>query len=196
MNQIADLLKHNSYPGRGIIVGKSADGNHAVMAPPTPTATPVVDNEALPNATSPIPGYYAMGPASFRLTYQRVNDRSMETTRDILSGKRSFGLDQNRYIESPIDRDTFSAGLGYSKGNSTFMASVDYTRMRGTDTADGSPDALRSITFGYAHQVSETTSLYGAITHTEYGTDGDGKGGTQPEEGNINQVNVGIRHQF
>ncbi|MBQ7950339.1 MAG: IMP cyclohydrolase [Clostridia bacterium] len=32
MNQIAELLKNNSYPGRGIIVGKSKDGKHAVTA--------------------------------------------------------------------------------------------------------------------------------------------------------------------
>jgi hypothetical protein len=170
-------------------------GNPAVTSS-VPTTTPVIDSEAEPEATSPIPGFYAVGPASFKLSYQRVNDRSMETTRDILSGKRSFGLDQNRYIESPMDRDTFSAGMGYSKGNSTFMTSVDYTRMRDTDTADGSPDELRSITFGYSHQMSETTSLYGAITHTEYGTANDGKNAVQPEDGNINQFNIGIQHRF
>lgn len=32
MNQIADLLKNNSYPGRGIIVGKSKDEKYAVTA--------------------------------------------------------------------------------------------------------------------------------------------------------------------
>ncbi len=32
MNQIAELLKHNSYPGRGIIVGKSKDQKYAVSA--------------------------------------------------------------------------------------------------------------------------------------------------------------------
>ncbi|MBQ7792105.1 MAG: IMP cyclohydrolase [Clostridia bacterium] len=32
MNQIAELLKNNSYPGRGIIVGKSKDGKSAVTA--------------------------------------------------------------------------------------------------------------------------------------------------------------------
>ena len=32
MNQIAELLNTNSYPGRGIIVGKSKDGEYAVTA--------------------------------------------------------------------------------------------------------------------------------------------------------------------
>ena len=32
MNKIADLLSANSYPGRGIIVGKSADGKNAMIA--------------------------------------------------------------------------------------------------------------------------------------------------------------------
>lgn len=32
MNKIADLLSANSYPGRGIIVGQSADGKNAMIA--------------------------------------------------------------------------------------------------------------------------------------------------------------------
>ena len=32
MNQIAELLNTNSYPGRGIIVGKSKDAKYAVSA--------------------------------------------------------------------------------------------------------------------------------------------------------------------
>ena len=32
INKIEDLLKNNSYPGRGIIVGKSADGKSAMIA--------------------------------------------------------------------------------------------------------------------------------------------------------------------
>ena len=32
MNQLQTLLQNNAYPGRGIILGKSADGNHAVIA--------------------------------------------------------------------------------------------------------------------------------------------------------------------
>ena len=32
MNQLKDLLTQNPYPGRGIILGKSADGRHAVIA--------------------------------------------------------------------------------------------------------------------------------------------------------------------
>ena len=32
MNQIHDLLTQNTYPGRGNLLGKSADGNHAVIA--------------------------------------------------------------------------------------------------------------------------------------------------------------------
>ena len=32
INKIEDLLKSNSYPGRGIIVGKSADGKSAMIA--------------------------------------------------------------------------------------------------------------------------------------------------------------------
>lgn len=32
LNQIKDLLSTNSYPGRGIIVGKSADGKNAMIA--------------------------------------------------------------------------------------------------------------------------------------------------------------------
>ena len=29
---LAELMKQNSYPGRGIMVGRSADGRHAVIA--------------------------------------------------------------------------------------------------------------------------------------------------------------------
>jgi hypothetical protein len=32
LNEIKDLLSTNSYPGRGIIVGKSADGKSAMIA--------------------------------------------------------------------------------------------------------------------------------------------------------------------
>ena len=32
LNQIKELLSTNSYPGRGIIVGKSADGKSAMIA--------------------------------------------------------------------------------------------------------------------------------------------------------------------
>ena len=32
LNQIKDLLSANSYPGRGIIVGKSEDGKSAMIA--------------------------------------------------------------------------------------------------------------------------------------------------------------------
>ncbi len=32
INSISELLKNNAYPGRGIIIGKSADGKHAVAA--------------------------------------------------------------------------------------------------------------------------------------------------------------------
>ena len=32
LNKIEDLLSNNSYPGRGIIVGKSADGTKAMIA--------------------------------------------------------------------------------------------------------------------------------------------------------------------
>lgn len=32
LNKIEDLLKNNTYPGRGIIVGKSADGKNAMIA--------------------------------------------------------------------------------------------------------------------------------------------------------------------
>ncbi len=31
-NALASLLSQNTYPGRGIIVGLSPDGNHAVAA--------------------------------------------------------------------------------------------------------------------------------------------------------------------
>ena len=31
-NSIKDLLSSNSYPGRGIIIGKSADGKNAMIA--------------------------------------------------------------------------------------------------------------------------------------------------------------------
>ena len=32
MNKIENLLSTNAYPGRGIVVGKSADGKNAVIA--------------------------------------------------------------------------------------------------------------------------------------------------------------------
>lgn len=32
VNSISELLKNNAYPGRGIMIGKSADGKHAVTA--------------------------------------------------------------------------------------------------------------------------------------------------------------------
>lgn len=32
MEQLTNLLRGNSYPGRGIVLGKSADGEHAVIA--------------------------------------------------------------------------------------------------------------------------------------------------------------------
>ena len=32
INEIKDLLSSNSYPGRGIIIGKSADGKNAMIA--------------------------------------------------------------------------------------------------------------------------------------------------------------------
>ena len=32
INSMADLLSSNSYPGRGIMIGKSADGKQAMIA--------------------------------------------------------------------------------------------------------------------------------------------------------------------
>ncbi len=143
---------------------------------------------------------YALGPASFELNYARENDRSLEATRDILNGKRAFGTGQNRFIESPLDRDTWHVGMNYEVGKGSFNAAVDYTRMRSESGSDGSgddPADLRSITFGYTHNVSENTSFYGSVTHTEYDIgDSTNKTGTAPGEDNINQVNVGIKHRF
>ena len=33
LNRLEDLLKNNSYPGRGIVVGKSANGKNAMIIP-------------------------------------------------------------------------------------------------------------------------------------------------------------------
>ncbi len=143
---------------------------------------------------------YAFGPTSFELNYERLNDRSFETTQDILSGKRQFGINQNRFIESPLDRDTWHVGMGYTVGKGRFNAAVDYTRIRNDkeDGAGNNPNDLRSVTFGYTHNVSENTSFYGSVTHTEYdmGNSTENAGSTSPEDGNINQVNVGIKHRF
>lgn len=146
------------------------------------------------------PGFYAFGPASFELNYEKQNDRALEATRDFLSGKRQFGINQNRFIESPLDRDAWHVGMNYAIGKGSFNAAVDYTRMRNSreSTAVGNtPEDLRSITFGYTHNVSENTSFYGSITHTEYDTGNDSNTSSTPtEDGNINQVNVGIKHRF
>ena len=143
---------------------------------------------------------YVFGPTSFELNYARENDRSLEATRDILAGKRAFGIGQNRFIESPLDRDTWHVGMNYAVGKGSFNAAVDYTRMRSDSGSDGSgndPADLRSISFGYTHNVSENTSFYGSVTHTEYDVgDSPDKTGTAPGEDNINQVNVGIKHRF
>lgn len=146
------------------------------------------------------PGAYAFGPASFELNYERQNDRALEATRDFLSGKRQFGINQNRFIESPLDRDAWHVGMNYAIGKGSLNAAVDYTRMRNSRESSASgntPDDLRSITFGYTHNVSENTSFYSSITHTEYDTGNDSNTGSAPvEDGNINQVNVGIKHRF
>lgn len=143
---------------------------------------------------------YAFGPASFELNYERQNDRALEATRDFLSGKRQFGINQNRFIESPLDRDAWHVGMNYAIGKGSLNAAVDYTRMRNSresTTVGNIPEDLRSITFGYTHNVSENTSFYGSITHTEYDTGNDSNTGATPtEDGNINQLNVGIKHRF
>ena len=146
------------------------------------------------------PGAYAFGPASFELNYERQNDRALEATRDFLSGKRQFGINQNRFIESPLDRDAWHVGMNYAIGKGSLNAAVDYTRMRNSResaAADNTSEDLRSITFGYTHNVSENTSFYGSITHTEYDTGNDSNTSSTPaEDSNINQVNVGIKHRF
>ena len=144
---------------------------------------------------------YVFGPASFELNYERQNDRSLETTRDLLTGKRQFGINQNRFIESPMDRDAWHVGMNYVVGKGSFNAAIDYTRMRNDGESAGAsnnPSDLRSVTFGYTHNVSENTSFYGSVTHTEYDMDNSNGNTDSPsvEEGNINQVNVGIKHRF
>ncbi len=146
-------------------------------------------------------GVYALGPASFELNYERQNDRSLATTRDLLAGKRAFGIDQNRFIESPLDRDSWHVGMNYAVGQGHFNAAVDYTRMKNDRNAAGSgndPADMRSVTFGYTHNVSENTAFYGSVTHTEYDMSGisNNTGTASVEDGNINQVNVGIQHRF
>ena len=144
---------------------------------------------------------FAFGPASFELNYERQNDRALETTRDLLSGKRQFGINQNRFIESPLERDAWHVGMNYAVGKGSLNAAVDYTRMRNDRESTGSNnDAtdLRSITFGYTHNVSENTSFYGSVTHTEYdmGNGTDDLGSSSGDDNKINQVNIGIKHRF
>lgn len=169
--------------------------------PSHPVRTDIAGNPA------PGPSYdgamksYAFGPASFELNYERQNDRALETTRNLLTGKRPFGINQNRFIESPMDRDAWHVGMNYAVGKGSFNAAVDYTRMRNDSesvSSETNPSDLQSITFGYTHNVSENTSFYGSVTHTEYNMDSsNGNTDSTPvEDSRINQVNVGIKHRF
>ncbi len=143
---------------------------------------------------------YSLGTASLAFNYERQNDRSQEKTRDFLSGKKTFGFDQNRYIESPLDRDVFHVGMDYAIGKGNINAAIDYTRMKndkkGNNNINDDAD-MKSLTFGYTHNMSENTSVYGSITHTEYDLDKNmGNTNNTDEENRINQINIGIKHRF
>ncbi len=176
---------------------------HHGTSPDNPNAIPAVRADLTGNH-APESMYdgqvksYTFGSTNFELNYKRQNDRALETTQDILSGKRQFGIDQNRFIESPLDRDTWHLGMDYAVGKGRFNTAIDYIRVQDDKKTGRTGNDLQSITFGYTHNVSENTSFYGSVTHTEYDTDNntENTGIASPEDGNINQINVGIKHRF
>ncbi len=143
---------------------------------------------------------YAIGNTRVEMSYGKENDRAGER-RDFLTeanGNRQPSTNP-RMIESNTDRDVWHLGFGYDKGKHHFNTSVDYLQMRdekdGSSTSNEDPAEMKTITFGYSHDVSENTSLYGAFSHTEYDQDklpNSSKNG----DDSINQFSVGIKHRF
>jgi len=143
---------------------------------------------------------YAIGNSRIEMSYGKENDRSGE--------QRDFRWTENsktkssltpRLIESNADRDVWHLGFGYDKGKHHFNTSVDYLQMR--DEKDGAsannedPAEMKTITFGYSHDVSENTSLYGAFSHTEYDQDKLPSSSKNTDD-SVNQFSVGIKHRF
>ncbi len=143
---------------------------------------------------------YAIGNSRIEMSYGKENDRSGEQ-RDMIgkdNGKNKSSLNP-RLIESNSDRDVWHLGFGYDKGKHHFNTSVDYLQMQnekdGASTNNDDPADMKTITFGYSHDVSENTSLYGAFSHTEYDQDKLPSSSKNTDD-SINQFSVGIKHRF
>lgn len=142
---------------------------------------------------------YTIGPARFTVNYEKTNDRDHGQTTSLLTGDTVCDINCSDIVESHNDRDNFHFGMEYTSGNGRINASLDIVRMKNARKNDSdNPDAtdLKTLSIGYTYDMSDNTSLYGAIARTEYDRQAIAGNSNASGEDSITGLRVGITHRF
>ncbi len=174
---ISDELKNNSYPGRGIIVGKSADGKSAVcayfiMGRSSNSRNRVfvangdgIRTKAFDESKLEDPSLIIYAPVRVLGNKTIVtNGDQTDTIYDLMNKQMTFEQSlRGREFEpdAPNYTPRISAVMKVSDGTYNYAMSI-------LKSADGDPDSCQRFTFAY----SSPKSGYGHFIHT-YKGDGD-----------------------
>ncbi len=174
---ISDELKNNSYPGRGIIVGKSADGKSAVcayfiMGRSSNSRNRVfvangdgIRTKAFDESKLEDPSLIIYAPVRVLGNKTIVtNGDQTDTIYDLMNKQMTFEQSlRGREFEpdAPNYTPRISAVMKVSDGTYNYAMSI-------LKSADGDPDSCQRFTFAY----SNPKSGYGHFIHT-YKGDGD-----------------------
>lgn len=147
----------------------------------------------------------ATGITRFSMNYEKSQDTTGKIAR-FISGKTTPDIATNNdIVETRQNQSNIQLGMEYATGNGRVNASVNYVRlkdMKGASSVAGATNNdsadLKTIAVGYTYDVSDRTSFYGMVAHTDYEKEamaGYLRGNGSDEDG-VTGVQFGVTHKF
>lgn len=213
---IADYRFVNSFPYSGKTTRENS--RSARLAPSVflqksnslpsayvPRKTPVFMTDTKESGNVMTDNGYAMGPARFSLSYEKSQDPTDRVSK-FLSGKATPDIATN-IVETRQNQPNLQLGMEYATGNGRVNASVNYVKLKdtkgaasGTAVTNNNNDStdLKTIAIGYTYDVSNRTSFYGMVAHTDYEREAMAgyMRGNGSDEDSVTGVQFGMTHKF
>lgn len=150
---------------------------------------------------------YSVGPARFSMNYEKSRDTGTKLS-SFISGKTTPDpVINNDLVETRQNQHNVKLGMEYATGNGRVNASVNYVRLKdmkgatsGAATNSNNNDSadLKTFAIGYTYDVSNRTSFYGMLAHTDYEKEAMASymRGNGSDEDGVTGVQFGMTHKF